>query len=75
MTRRPIAGSLRQQCDAAALFGRRTPLEAYPLLYQDRVNFWMVVLEMTIVLLFILDSLLLPVGIWWRPALLPVALV
>jgi len=41
----------------------RTLAELYQLLYQDRINSWMVVLEATIVLLFILDVLLLLVGL------------
>jgi hypothetical protein len=41
----------------------RTLAELYQLLYQDRVNFWMVVLETTIVLLFILDVVLLLMGL------------
>ena len=41
----------------------RTLAELYQLLYQDRVNSWMVILETTIVLLFILDVLLLLAGL------------
>lgn len=37
--------------------------DLYQLLRQDWVNFWMVVLEATIVLLFILDVILLLVGL------------
>lgn len=37
--------------------------DLYQLLQQDRVNFWMVLLETTIVLLFILDVILLLVGL------------
>jgi len=37
--------------------------DLYQLLQQDSVNFWMVVLEATIVLLFILDVILLLVGL------------
>jgi len=40
----------------------RTLGELYQLLHQDWVNFWMVVLETTIVLLFIIDVLLLILG-------------
>jgi hypothetical protein len=36
--------------------------ELYQLLHQDWINFWMVVLEATIVLLFVIDVLLLIVG-------------
>lgn len=41
----------------------RTLAELYQLLHQDWVNFWMVVLETTIVLLFIIDVLLLVLGL------------
>lgn len=41
----------------------RTLADLYQLLYQDRINSWMVVLELTIVLLFILDVLLLLAGL------------
>ncbi len=41
----------------------RTLADLYQLLYQDWINTWMVVLEMTIVLLFILDVLLLLLGL------------
>jgi hypothetical protein len=41
----------------------RTLADLYGLLAQDWVNFWMVVLETTIVLLFILDVLLLLLGL------------
>lgn len=41
----------------------RTLGDLYQLLYQDWVNSWMVVLEATIVLLFILDVLLLVLGL------------
>jgi hypothetical protein len=37
--------------------------ELYQLIQQDRVNFWMIVLETTIVLLFIIDLLLLLYGL------------
>ncbi len=37
--------------------------DLYELLQQDRMNFWMVVLEATIVLLFILDVILLVLGL------------
>lgn len=41
----------------------KTLAELYQLLHQDWINFWMVVLEATIVLLFILDVILLLVGL------------
>ena len=41
----------------------RTLGDLYQLLQQDWVNFWMVVLETTIVLLFILDVILLLIGL------------
>ncbi|HPC95148.1 MAG TPA: hypothetical protein PLU87_09410 [Sedimentisphaerales bacterium] len=41
----------------------RTLADLYQLLYQDWINAWMVVLETTIVLLFILDVLLLLLGL------------
>ncbi len=41
----------------------RTLADLYQLLYQDRLNSWMVVLEVTIVLLFIIDVLLLLLGL------------
>ena len=41
----------------------RTLADLYQLLYQDRINSWMVVLEITIVLLFIIDVLLLLLGL------------
>lgn len=41
----------------------RTLADLYQLLYQDRLNSWMVVLEATIVLLFIIDVLLLLLGL------------
>ena len=39
-----------------------TTRELYGLLQQERTNLWMVVLEATIVLLFILDVILLLTG-------------
>ncbi|HUT77074.1 MAG TPA: hypothetical protein VM285_05275 [Polyangia bacterium] len=39
-----------------------TLAELYDMLQQDRVNFWMVILEITIVLLFIVDVVLLVMG-------------
>ncbi|MBN1362916.1 MAG: hypothetical protein JW993_20120 [Sedimentisphaerales bacterium] len=41
----------------------RTLADLYQLLYQDRINSWMVLLELTIVLLFILDVILLLLGL------------
>jgi uncharacterized Rmd1/YagE family protein len=41
----------------------QTLADLYQLLQQDRNNFWMVVLESTIVLLFVIDLLLL---VWMR---------
>jgi hypothetical protein len=41
----------------------RTLADLYQLLHQDWTNFWMVVLESTIVLLFIIDVVLLVMGI------------
>jgi len=41
----------------------RTLADLYHLLHQDWINYWMVVLETTIVLLFILDVVLLLVGL------------
>jgi hypothetical protein len=41
----------------------RTLADLYQLLHQDWINYWMVVLETTIVLLFILDVILLLVGL------------
>lgn len=41
----------------------RTLADLYQLLYQDWINSWMVVLEVTIVLLFILDVILLLLGL------------
>jgi hypothetical protein len=41
----------------------KTLAELYQLLHQDWINFWMVVLEGTIVLLFVIDVLLLIVGL------------
>ncbi len=41
----------------------RTLADLYQLLYQDWINSWMVVLELTIVLLFILDVILLLLGL------------
>lgn len=41
----------------------KTLAELYQLLHQDWINFWMVVLEGTIVLLFLIDVLLLIVGL------------
>jgi len=40
----------------------RTLADLYQILHQDWLNFWMVVLEATIVLLFIIDVLLLLMG-------------
>jgi uncharacterized Rmd1/YagE family protein len=40
----------------------RTLADLYQILHQDWLNFWMVVLETTIVLLFIIDVLLLLIG-------------
>jgi hypothetical protein len=41
----------------------KTLAELYQILHQDWINFWMVVLEGTIVLLFVIDVLLLIVGL------------
>lgn len=40
----------------------RTLADLYQILHQDWLNFWMVVLATTIVLLFIIDVLLLLMG-------------
>ena len=44
----------------------QTPDDLYQLLNHDQTNRWMLILELTIVVLFVIDLVILVLGIKWR---------